>query len=134
MVWWTFRSTSASGAPSPAASDSPQRVCSAGAWVAAAGVTAASGAAKERVRPPPSPPGVCWGRRGAYCTIDIDRTKALSTTAKQQSQRTLDPVGAAAASDSPVGVRKTRHNSTLQELTGIALSTAAFGKRNSIID
>ncbi len=24
--------------------------------------------------------------RGAYCTIDIDRTKALSTTAKQQSQ------------------------------------------------
>lgn len=61
--------------------------------------------------------------RGEYCTIDIDRTKALSTTAQQQSQR--EP----GSSDSPKGVRKTRHNSTLSELT----ACAGGGKRNSVI-
>ena len=61
-----------------------------------------------------------------YSTIDIGRTLALSTTAKQQNQRALDGI-----SDSPVGSRKTRHNSTLSE---IASGVAAVVKRNSVID
>ncbi len=58
--------------------------------------------------------------RGEYSTIDIDRTKALSTTARQQTQR-----------DSPAVVKKSRHNSTLSELTA---KTILGVKRNSIID
>ncbi len=102
--------------------------------------TASPASPLSKLPPPPSSPSPATSNqppselRGAYCTIDIDRTKALSTTAKQQSQRVADPAGAAAASDSPVGVRKTRHNSTLQELAQVASHVGGVGKRNSLID
>ncbi len=72
----------------------------------------------------PSPNGVAAGAeiRGEYCTIDIEATNALKMTAQQQTLRTMDPSG---TSDSPAGVRKTRHSSTLGEIFGT--------KRNSVI-
>lgn len=68
-----------------------------------------------------------------YSKIDIDRTVALSKTATQQTQRALDP----STSDSPVGVRKTRHNSTLSELNsnlGEGIVGFVSRKRNSVIE
>ncbi|TRY73922.1 hypothetical protein TCAL_14629 [Tigriopus californicus] len=68
-----------------------------------------------------------------YSKIDIDRTVALSKTATQQTQRALDP----STSDSPIGVRKTRHNSTLSELnSNLVEGIGGFvsRKRNSVIE
>eukprot|EP00095_Tigriopus_kingsejongensis_P005586 snap_masked-scaffold12_size759060-processed-gene-5.9 protein:Tk05586 transcript:snap_masked-scaffold12_size759060-processed-gene-5.9-mRNA-1 annotation:"fibroblast growth factor receptor substrate 2" len=68
-----------------------------------------------------------------YSKIDIDRTVALSKTATQQNQRALDP----GASDSPAGVRKTRHNSTLSELNSNlveGMGLLSLIKRNSVIE
>ena len=78
----------------------------------------------SRGRTQPNPPEI----RGEYCTIDIDRTRALSNTAKQYRSSNDS------ASDSPVGVRKTRHNSSLSELNLAGLSAKARAKRNSVID
>ena len=58
-----------------------------------------------------------------YCTIDVGRTKALSTTAKQRSSATEN-------STLPSG-RKSRHNSTLSELS---INGRLALKRNSVND
>lgn len=89
-----------------------------GSSVAANGV---SGSGSE------SPPALT----GNYSTIDIDRTQALCNTAKMHTHR-----GSNGASDSPVGLRKTRHNCSLSELTtaGLAGPTGPRTKRNSVID
>jgi len=63
-----------------------------------------------------------------YCTIDIDRTKALNATARQTSQRAAELMAASEAQQQKPSQNGTKKkSSTLSELTGLV-------KRNSIID
>ena len=76
-----------------------------------------------------------------YVTIDIDRTKALSNTAKQQSER-INPlaehhhggVGSSGVGEGSPGGTKKRHNSTLSELNLSLGNFSLSGKRNSLIN